>query len=461
MKKITITSLITSACFLAACSNLSDQAQTAGPIEPETPSATLYHNTTLIDGSGSAAQLNKSILVEGDRITGIYASDQLPKLDKNIQHIDASSWYALPGLIDTHVHMATLPNDKAAKALLRRQIYSGVTSVRDMAGDGRALANLARRSRLQEIPAPDLYYSALMAGPSFFSDPRPGMSARGETPGQVPWMQAITEDSDMIEAVALAKGSWATGIKIYANLETREVERIAAEAKKQGIQVWAHSMVFPALPNEVVTADVDVISHVCRLTFEISKQKPKQYHHKVVPDYATLNPAHPTIVAIFKKMAEKNIQLDATVWLYEELARMRRENPAAKTIPVKCPVDFAARLTQVAYEQGVEISTGTDGMTAASEPFPALFKELETLASKTQIPNAQLIRAATLNGAKVLGKEKEFGSIEVGKKANLMFTTKDPLQNIEHLRTVELTVKSGTAYPRSAFKTLSQSELTP
>ncbi|MBB6522265.1 amidohydrolase family protein [Pseudoteredinibacter isoporae] len=461
MKKTTLARFISASCFLAACSNVTEQTRAVDTPTTIKPAVTLYHNTTLIDGTGVPAQSHRSILVEGDRIRGIYPSDQLPALDKNTKRVDASEWYALPGLIDTHVHMATLPNDKVAKALLRRQIYSGVTSVRDMAGDGRALANLARRTQLQEIPAPDLFYAALMAGPSFFSDPRPGMSARGETPGQVPWMQAITEKTDMEEAVALARGSWATGIKIYANLETQEVERIAAEARKQGIQVWAHSMVFPALPNEVVAADVDVISHVCRLSFEISKKKPRQYHHKVVPDYASLDPAHPKILAIFKAMADKGIQLDATVWLYEELARMRREHPAAKTIPVKCPADFAARLTQVAYEQGVEISTGTDGMTPSSDLFPALFKELEILASKTQIPNAQLIRAATLNGAKVLGKESEFGSIEVGKKANLMFTRKNPLKNIEHLRTVELTLKSGKAYPRKEFKALGQSELKP
>jgi len=461
MKKTAIASVIGFSCILAACSNVPEKREVTDIAPNKKPAATLYHNTTLIDGNGGPAKYQQSILVEGDRISGIYPSAKLPELSPNTQLVDASEWYALPGLIDTHVHMATLPNDKAAKALLRRQIYSGVTSVRDMAGDGRALANLARRTQLQEIPAPDLFYAALMAGPSFFSDPRPGMSARGETPGQVPWMQAISEDTDMVEAVAMAKGSWASGIKIYANLEAAEVKRIAAEARKQGIQVWAHSMVFPALPNEVVAADVDVISHVCRLTFEISKKKPKQYHHKVVPDYASLDPAHPTIVAIFKAMAEKDIQLDATVWLYEELARMRQEQPGAKTIPVKCPVDFAARLTQVAFEQGVEISTGTDGMTPASDLFPALFKELETLASKTQIPNAELIKAATLNGAKVLGKEDEFGSIAVGKKANLMFTRENPLKNIENLRTVELTVKSGKAYPRKDFKALTPSDLKP
>lgn len=422
---------------------------------------TLYKGVNIIDGTGAALQKNMAILIEGDSIKTIFKAGQTFPDDKDIKQVDSQGWYALPGLIDTHVHMATLPNDKTAQALLRRQIYSGVTSVRDMAGDGRALANLARRTRLQQIPAPDLYYSALMAGPSFFSDPRPGMSAQGEIPGHVPWMQAIDKDSNIQEAVSLAKGSWASGIKIYANLEASTVADISAEARKQGIKTWAHSMVFPAFPHEVVAANVDAISHVCRLAFEISKEKPTQYHHKVVPDYANLDASHPKIVSIFDSMAEKGIQLDATVWLYAELARMRQESPKAKTIPVKCPVDFAAKLTQIAFERGVDISTGTDGMTPAKDGFPALYQELKTLSEKTQLSNLQIIRSATLVGAKVLGLDDQIGTISEGKKANLFFTQANPLEDLNNLHTILVTLKSGTSYPRKDFTPLQKSDLSP
>ena len=58
--------------------------------------------------------------------------------------VDARGLYAIPGLIDSHVHLATAPNRRYAEALLRRDVYSGVTAVRDMAGDARLLADLSR-----------------------------------------------------------------------------------------------------------------------------------------------------------------------------------------------------------------------------------------------------------------------------------------------------------------------------
>ena len=258
---------ISLALLLNACSVTVNEKPNLAKHQAETKAVerTLYRGVNIIDGTGAELQENMSILIEDTIIKSIFAPGQVLPSGPNIKHIDSQGWYALPGLIDTHVHMATLPNDKIAQALLRRQVYSGVTSVRDMAGDGRALADLARRTHLQQIPAPDLYYSALMAGPSFFSDPRPGMSAQGENPGHVPWMQAIDDNTDIQEAVSLAKGSWASGIKIYANLESSTVNKISTEARKQGMKTWAHSMVFPAFPHEVVAANVDTISHVCRL----------------------------------------------------------------------------------------------------------------------------------------------------------------------------------------------------
>lgn len=441
-----------SASQLAAKSN---DMQTAESEEPQT----LYTHVNIIDGNGGPLQKNMAILISGERIAAVYSVDKIPTNNPNVNIVDSKGLYALPGLIDTHVHMATLPNDRQAKALLRRQLYSGVTSVRDMAGDGRALADLARRSRLLKIPAPDVYYSALMAGPSFFSDPRPGMSAQGETPGQVPWMQAIDDNSNIKTAVTLAKGSWATGIKIYANLPAETVKEISLEAQQQGMQVWAHSMVFPAFPHDVVNAKVNTMSHVCRLAFEISKEKPTKYHHKVIPDYPNLNPADKKIVAIFKQMAAQGTKLDATVWLYAELERMRQESDEAKKIPVKCPVTFAAQLTQAAFDAGVDISTGTDSTTPASDPYPGLHKEIETLAALTNMSNSKIIRSATLVGAKVLGLEKNIGSIEAGKQANLVFVKNNPLIDIKNLRSVTLTVKNGQQFWRKNFKALSEKEL--
>ncbi len=422
---------------------------------------TLYSGLSLIDGTGTPLQAGMAILVKGDRIIKIGPSAELTAtMPVDTEQVDAGDWYALPGLIDTHVHMATMPNLPKARALMRRYIYSGITSARDMAGDMRALAELARESRLQKIPASDLYYSALMAGPSFFKDPRPGSAAEGEVAGQVPWMQAITSETNMTEAVTLARGTWATGIKIYANLPDEEVRRIAAEAQLQGFKTWAHSMVFPATPGEVVDAGVDVISHVCRLAWELADEKPAEYHHSVALPYGTLNPVDDRLKALYDRMKAQGTILDATLWLYTHLEERRKNRPARKVGPAICPPEFAAELTAFAHAQGVEISTGTDVVLPAGAAYPALFDELETLVGGAGLTPLEVIRAATLNGARVVGLEHDRGTLEVGKRADILFVSQNPAENIKNLRSVVLTVKGGKPYSRADYVPVTEEELT-
>ncbi|UUZ47679.1 amidohydrolase family protein [Massilia sp. B-10] len=71
--------------------------------------------------------------------------------------------FVMPGMIDSHVHYATNPNRVYAEAELKRNMFGGVTGVRDMAGDARELASLSRAALLQDIPAPDIYYASLVA----------------------------------------------------------------------------------------------------------------------------------------------------------------------------------------------------------------------------------------------------------------------------------------------------------
>jgi Amidohydrolase family len=440
---------------------------TERPESPDIPSQqskpaiqhTLYRGVSLIDGSGAAVKSNSSLLVAGDTVEAVFLnSGDIPSsLPSNTREVDASHWYVLPGLIDTHVHLATSPDRRAAQGTLRRYLYSGITSVRDMAGDIRALADLSRASLVQEIPAPDVYYSALMAGPSFFSDPRTVQSAQGEIPGTVPWMQAITDKSDMPTSVSLARGTGATGIKIYANLPADLVKNIAAEGRAQGIKVWSHSMVFPALPGEVVAANVDVMSHVCRIAFEAVDEKPKEYNHRVRPDYSKIKANHPAITKIFSEMAARDIILDATLRLYGEKEKTGADKTASAG-PAFCPLSFAVALVREALNVGVDVAAGTDGDTPYNEPYPALYEELDILVNQVGLTPLQAIRSATYIGAKTLGKESEIGLIAAGMRANLVFVERNPAEDIANLRSVVLTVKRGVEYPRSAFKKLKSDE---
>ena len=75
------------------------------------------------------------------------------------------------------------------------------------------------------------------------------------------------------------------------------------------------------------------------------------------------------------------------------------------------------------------------------------------------MPPLQVIRSATYVGARVLGLETDRGTIEPGKRADLVFLSKNPLEDIANMRSVILTVKGGTEYPRENYHGISKEEL--
>ncbi|HEY7901646.1 MAG TPA: amidohydrolase family protein, partial [Caulobacteraceae bacterium] len=208
----------------------------------------LYRHATLIDVVAGKAVPDMAILTRGERIVRIAPSRDLAG-PPGAALVEASGLFVAPGLINSHVHLATPPERPLAEANLRRALFGGVTTVRDMADDLRQVGDLARAARVGEIPSPDIYYAALMAGPRFFDDPRTHATTAGAIAGEVPWMRAVTASTDLTRAVAEAKGTGATAIKIYADLPAPLVVAITHEAHRQGLKVWAHAAVFPARPS--------------------------------------------------------------------------------------------------------------------------------------------------------------------------------------------------------------------
>jgi imidazolonepropionase-like amidohydrolase len=117
----------------------------------------------------------------------------------------------------------------------------------------------------------------------------------------------------------------------------------------------------------------------------------------------------------------------------------------------RCGTADAFELTRRAYEAGVMVAAGTDGMTPPDSVFPALHEEIRLLHEEVGMPMIDVLRAASHHGAVALGLEDEIGTLEPGKHANIVFLREDPLTGPESLRAVELTVKRGTLYYRKDF----------
>ncbi|MET8135719.1 amidohydrolase family protein [Streptomyces sp. NPDC005251] len=415
----------------------------------------VYRGATLFDGTGRAARGATSIVIDGPVIRAVgddaVIAENLPAV---AQVFDLDGRFVVPGLIDAHQHIATPPDRPVAEAVLRRLVHSGVTAIRDMADDLRQVGDLARATLVGEIPGPDIRYAALMAGPGFFDDPRTHQVSQGETPGAVPWMQAITKDTDLRLAVALARGTHASAIKVYADLDHTTVAAITEEAHRQGIPVWAHATVFPATPGQIVTAGVDSVSHVTLLAFEGTDEPLISYKNKPRVEYERFVAGDDRrIEQLFALMRQKGTVLDATagMWASEALAGDGPEDAARAA----ANTELAAVLTAQAHRAGVDIATGTDYETDPKDPFPALYAELAFLVRRCGMSPEQVLRSATLIGARSAGAEDIMGSVEAGKLANFVVLEDDPLRDIEHLRSVTLTVKRGRRFERRDFESTS------
>lgn len=419
---------------------------------PGSGAATVYRQATLIDGTGGPARKSMTIVADGAEIVLVAPDDEVPEdLDDGKQVIDLAGQFVIPGLIDSHQHIATPPDRAVAEATLRRHAYGGVTAIRIMADDLRQISDLARATRVGEIPGPDIHYAALMAGPGFFDDPRTWQVSQGETPGSVPWMQAITDDTDLPLAVAMARGTHATAIKIYADLPGSSVAAITAEAHRQGISVWAHGAVFPASPGEVIGAGVDSISHVTMLAYEAAADRLSSYKDKPPIDYDRFAAGDdPQLELLFAQMRSRGTILDATASMWTRT--WDAPTDADGQARASANSALSARLTAQAYRAGVSISTGTDYETGPQHPYPALHEEMAFLAQHCDIPAEQVIRCATLVGARSIGAEATMGTIEAGKLANFVVLAQDPLADMANLTSIAFVVKRGRRYDRSEYQ---------
>ena len=467
---------------------LAGQSRSGEP--PRNPSAesatTVYEGASVLDGTGAPLRAEMSIVVRDGRIAALTPTVELSLDDwPDAEVEDARGLYVIPGLIESHTHLATRADRAAAEFELNRFIYGGVTTVRDMAGDARALAELQRAALVGEIPAPDIHYAALVAGASFFVDPRTRASSLGEVPGRVPWLQIVDDDTDLAETIAVARGTWATGLKTYASIEGPLLARIAAEARRQGIPVWSHTHVGPALPMDVARAGVTTMSHVCSLaSAAIPEEVVAEARAGRRAGMVDVDLEDPRIDAVLEEMRRRGTVLDATLKVgffraemtiaqdsaagppaqrgaqrpepRPEPAGARRPDapppdPRRRGVRARCSPEDGVELTRRAWRAGVPIAAGTDAPPAPGSEWPALYDELAYLHERVGMPMVDVIRAATRNGALALDLGEETGTVEEGKYANLVFLERDPTVNVDNLRSIRFTLKRGHRFDRDAF----------
>ena len=418
------------------------------------PKPLLLTHVGLIDGTGSPVRRDMTIEITGKRITAVYP-DGSRAAPKDAEVRDLGGKYVIPGLIDAHVHITDAEPDIAHyRTFLHALLLGGVTGIRDMAGDDRLLQYLAEQANSDAFASPDIFYVALMAGPSFFKeDVRAQAASKGEPLGFAPWMQAITAKTDIPLAVAEAKGTGATGIKLYANLPAALVKAITAEAHRQGLRVWTHATIFPAKPSDAVDAGVETISHSPYLMWEAAPNVPDDYKMRAMGDFEHVKPDAPQILALFDAMKKRGTILDATLLVFKNEAEHHPQSVGAGVMP------WSYAVTKLAHQRGVLIDAGTDD---AGFPYgkdgpdlgqlPSVHQEMALLVRHAGFTPVQAIEAATEVGAAALGQSAKRGTITPGKLADLVVLDADPSRDIHNATKIDFVVKHGRVYTRDPIR---------
>jgi len=434
------------------------------PAQKSTPESAYLAltNATLIDPAREMRQTNITVLIRDERIIAVSPDgEQVVPDDAHV--IDLEGRYLIPGLIDSHTHLSNLfrqargsplpfdPSRETLYAELERMLYSGIVATRDMAGDARIFGKAVYNILSGERNGPDVHFAAVMGGRHFMTtDPRIAWASPGYPAGQAPWLQMVEAGDDLPLKVARAAGTGASAIKFYIGVEVDLLKALTAEAHRQELKVWAHAVVFPNRPIDVVRAGVDVISHTCGLVWQDADLNPADFlevtaenRPRIDPDQ--IDPDNPEMTALFEEMVRRGTVFDATLWAHSR--------PGGSV--AGCTPELAIALVSAAHQAGVTIAAGTDFYTPEDEDYPALHLELERLVdSGVMTPNEALI-AATANGARALDREEDYGTIEPGKLASLVVLDEDPTKDIRALRSVVSVVKRGEIYLRTDYGSLS------
>jgi imidazolonepropionase-like amidohydrolase len=401
----------------------------------------LIENVTLIDGTGRPPVAGASVLIEEDRIHLI--SRGSISAPENTRRIDGTGKYLIPGLMDLHIQLQgsievtpeglmTISNDRSKGVrALHSYLYSGVTSVFDAGNVPDYILGLRDDERSGKLVSPRIFATgAIVTYPGSHGSHEFGTQV-DSWPEAIPALDAHIERRPDLLKLTFEERGWGARPMIPI-LPVDLMQRIIHYYNDRGIRTTVHtSSEYRA--RQAIFAGIDTLAHPI-IQGPVTDDFARLMGAKKIPMVTTL-----AIGENYSRLAEHPEYLDEP--LYHE---KRKEYQERKwTWWMKIMTTIAQENLRKINEAGGILVAGTDQTTG-----PALHRELELMAD-AGIPPSDIIRIATLNGAIFLGKERELGSIEEGKVADLVLLAADPTTDINNARQIVQVIKGGQLIDRS------------
>ncbi len=417
-----------------------------GPMVAQTPRDTLpavIRAGKVFDSESGTMLGPREILVKGGRISAVGEKVDRPA---NARIIDLTKYTVLPGLIDAHIHLLNLENPVGGISLegvrqlvieglplrtlhgaarARTFLQAGITTVRDLGNSGR-FGDVALRDAINDgsVDGPRMIVSG------------PGLApVGGQFPGLKPEYQQLAADEyrivrgveDAAQAVRENVTFGAQVIKIYSNntpnpgyLSLEEIKAIVAAAKMHGVRVAAHATNDAAVYRAAL-AGVNSVEHAYQV-------------------------ADSTLVL----MAKNGVTLVATdIDSLTIVQYMKLQNPTAPALNPSQVQEFLRgereRLTR-AIKAGVTITAGSDNYLGLQWPQGYAARRVLFAYRAAGMTAAQVLQAATINDARLLGREGQLGVIKPGAFADIIAIEGDPDQDFSAIERIKFVMKEGTVY---------------
>jgi imidazolonepropionase-like amidohydrolase len=445
----------------------------------------LVRNARLIDGTGAPPRGPVSILIRSGRVSEIAAEITAPA----VPVLDADGATVLPGLMDMHVHFIAAPgsgfrkdSQETVRELdrqhLRAYLACGVTTVLDAGIDP---------PTARDIQA---WLAGGHAGPRFLTT---GPYVR--PPGGYGWSGFGTESTpeeieaklDLIQSVggvgvkialeagwnplaslggfspelrrALIDGAARRQLPLYVHATSEKAQAAAVEWGAHAIMhavwggVWTGQPMPPSDLSEDFIARVKASGAYQVTTFSIVDNWPGLFQRARLEDpLVRLTVPEVELASARDPRADRYFAIATIGFAAPWIPEMLRPFVARRLWTERNLLDglaYSQRNVRRLYEAGVPIVVGTD----APSPWdmaiyhfhgPTTVREIELL-GQAGLPPLAAVLAATRTPAKMLGMDAELGTVEVGRRADLVIVRDDPLQDLGALRTIRWTVQDGVA----------------
>ncbi len=422
--------------------------------QTEGSSDLLIERVSVFDSTTGAHRPNMSVLVRDGVLESVVPAGEssLESAAATIPRIDASGMFLLPGFIDAHVHLSHIlyQSRMTGDEVLPFYLGHGVTAIRSTGDNVPAQALVQRLANDNPETSPRVFTC------SFLID------------GSPPWHPdvgwALTSPEEVAPFVAHMARWDVTTLKIYVGTGREIGRRVIEEGHKHDLVISGHLLNYPV--GEAVEDGLDVIEHIYtvsnfllddegdRHSINLDSDRAKRLIDTIAEHRTWVDP---TLIVFWGTLLFMDVpdvyNHPDNVGMPERLRRFWREDGERRKLDWgAAPLGLREqtweqymRLTGMLHDAGVPLLVGTDAPEPQVAPGASLHHEMEFMV-EAGVPTATVLRAATLENARVLRQEDRLGRIEPGFEADMVLLEHDPLVDIKNTRTIRTVVRAGRAY---------------